>query len=456
VTGPDQFPQFPPDFVWGVATAAYQIEGAVTEDGRGPSVWDTFSHTPGKTHDGETGDVADDHYHRYPEDLDLMAGLGVNSYRFSIAWPRIQPTGEGPANPAGLAFYDRLVDDLLAKGITPAATLFHWDLPQALETGRPGTGGGWMERDTSYRLAEYTAIVAEKLGDRVGYWITLNEPFVVTAFGYALGLHAPGRQLLSRAFPVAHHQLLGHGLAIEALRAANVSGKLGVVNALAPVHPDTDDPADVVAAGVLDLLMNRTYADPLIFGRYPDELPAVYPDADLSVVKDGDLQTISTPIDFFGVNFYNPHRVRTAAPEQFGHEMVEYPGVPTTAMGWPVVPEAFTELLTSLNERYGEKLPPIYITENGAAYDDEPDADGRVQDDNRIAYLDSHLRAVHAAMAAGVDVRGYYCWSFLDNFEWSEGYEKRFGLVRVDYETQQRTPKASYDWYRSVIARTLR
>jgi beta-glucosidase len=381
-----------------------------------------------------------------------MAGLGVNAYRFSIAWPRIQPTGEGPVNPAGLAFYDRLVDAMLAKGITPAATLYHWDLPQALEDK-----GGWTQRDIPHYFAEYTAAVADKLGDRVGLWCTLNEPFIVTAFGYVLGVHAPGRQLFTDAFAVAHHQLLGHGLAVEALRAANVTGKIGVVNALAPVHPDSDDPADHVAAGILDTVMNRTYTDPLLLGRYPEETPAVYAGADLSVVKDGDLSTISTPIDFFGVNFYNPHRVRAAAPEQFGtgplnFETVEYPGVPTTAMGWPVVPEAFTELLTGLHERYGEKLPPIYITENGAAYDDEPGPDGRVRDDDRIAYLDRHLRAVHAAMAAGADVRGYFCWSFLDNFEWAEGYQKRFGLVRVDYETLERTPKASYDWYRSVIA----
>jgi beta-glucosidase len=449
VTGPQQFPQFPPDFVWGVATASYQIEGAVAEDGRGPSIWDTFSHTPGKTHNGDNGDVADDHYHRYAEDFELMAGLGVNAYRFSIAWPRIQPTGDGPANPAGLDFYDRLVDAMLAKGITPAATLYHWDLPQALEDR-----GGWMQREIPERLADYTAIVAERLGDRVGQWITLNEPFVVTAFGYALGTHAPGHRLLAGAFPVAHHQLLGHGLAIEALRAAGVSGKLGITNAMAPVHPATDDPADALAANILDLLHNRTYSDPLFAGRYPDDVPVIYRGADLSVVKDGDLAKISTPLDFFGLNFYNPHRVKASGAEHFGHEIVGYPGAATTAMGWPVVPAAFTELLTGLKERYGEKLPPIYITENGAAYDDKPDADGRVQDDDRIAYLDGHLRALHDAMAAGVDVRGYYCWSFLDNFEWAEGYEKRFGLVRVDYDTLERTPKASYDWYRSVIART--
>ena len=449
MTGPEQFPQFPPDFVWGVATASYQIEGAVTEDGRGPSVWDTFSHTPGKTHNGDTGDVADDHYHRYGEDLDLMAGLGVNAYRFSIAWPRIQPTGNGPANPAGLDFYDRLVDAMLAKGITPAATLYHWDLPQALEDR-----GGWMQREIPQRFAEYTAIVAERLGDRVGMWITLNEPFVVTAFGYALGTHAPGHRLLAGAFPVAHHQLLGHGLAIEALRASGVSGKLGVTNTMAPVHPASDDPADATAANILDLFHNRTYSDPLFAGRYPDDVPTIYRGADLSVVKDGDLAKISAPIDFFGLNFYNPHRVKASGAENLGFEMVGYPGAATTAMGWPVVPEAFTELLTGLAERYGSALPPIYITENGAAYDDKPDAEGRVQDDDRIAYLDGHLRAVHTAMAAGVDVRGYFCWSFLDNFEWAEGYAKRFGLVRVDYDTLARTPKASYDWYRSLIART--
>ncbi|TQS40058.1 GH1 family beta-glucosidase [Cryptosporangium phraense] len=439
------FPQFPADFVWGVATASYQIEGAVTEDGRGPSIWDTFSHTPGRTDNGDTGDVADDHYHRSDEDLDLMAGLGVDAYRFSIAWPRIQPTGSGPANQRGLDFYDRLVDGLLARGITPAATLYHWDLPQALEDR-----GGWLQREIPERFAEYVALVADRLGDRVGYWITLNEPFVVTAFGYALGTHAPGHRLLAGAFPVAHHQLLGHGLAVQALRG--VAGRVGVTNALAPVHPASSSPEDELAAGVLDLLHNRTYNDPLLTGRYPDELAAVYRGADLSVIRDGDLSLISAPLDFLGVNFYNPHRVRAGGPEQLGTEIVEYPGAPTTAMGWPVVPEAFTELLTGLVTQYGCALPPIYVTENGAAYDDRPDPDGRVQDDDRIAYLDAHLRAVHAAMAAGVDVRGYFCWSLLDNFEWSEGYDKRFGLVRVDYDTLRRTPKASYDWYRAVIA----
>ncbi|MFI5955456.1 GH1 family beta-glucosidase [Cryptosporangium sp. NPDC051539] len=449
MTGPAQFPQFPSDFVWGVATASYQIEGAVAEDGRGPSVWDTFSHTPGKTHNGDTGDVADDHYHRYLDDFNLMAGLGVGAYRFSIAWPRIQPTGEGPANPLGLDFYDRLVDTMLARGISPAATLYHWDLPQALEDR-----GGWMQRDIPQRFAEYAAVVAERLGDRVSYWITLNEPFVVTAFGYALGTHAPGHRLLAGAFPVAHHQLLGHGLAVSALKSASVAGQIGITNAMAPVHPASSDRADVTAAAVLDLLHNQTYGDPLFAGRYPDELAAIYRGADLSVIRDGDLALISTPLDFLGVNFYNPHRVQAGGPEQLGTEIVEYPGVPTTAMGWPVVPEAFTELLTDLVARYGPALPPVYITENGAAYDDRPDADGRVQDDDRIAYLDAHLRAVHAAMAAGVDVRGYFCWSFLDNFEWAEGYDKRFGLVRVDYDTLKRTPKASYDWYRSVIAKS--
>jgi beta-glucosidase len=432
-----------------VSTASYQIEGAATEGGRGPSVWDTFSHTPGKTHNGDTGDVADDHYHRYAEDIELMAGLGVDAYRFSIAWPRIQPTGEGPANPAGLDFYDRLVDAMLAKGIAPAATLYHWDLPQALEDK-----GGWMQREIPERFAEYASIVGQRLGDRVGLWITLNEPFVVTALGYALGVHAPGHRLLAGAFPVAHHQLLGHGLAVEALRAAGVTGKLGITNTMAPVYPATDDPADAVAANILDLLHNRTYSEPLFTGRYPDDVPTVYRGADLSVVKDGDLEKISAPLDFFGLNFYNPHRVKAAGAEHFGHEIVGYPGAATTAMGWPVVPAALTELLTGMAERYGEKLPPIYITENGAAYEDKPDADGRVQDDDRIAFLDAHLRALHDAMAAGVDVRGYFCWSFLDNFEWAYGFDKRFGLVRVDYDTLERVPKASYDWYRSIIART--
>jgi beta-glucosidase len=448
VTSTEQLPQFPPGFRWGVATASYQVEGAVTEDGRGPSIWDTFSHTPGATHNGDTGDTACDHYRRYDDDVALMQHLGVDAYRFSIAWPRIQPTGTGPALAPGLDFYERLVDSLLAADIAPVATLYHWDLPQALEDR-----GGWMNRDTAARLADYAGLVAERLGDRVDQWITLNEPFVVTALGYGLGVHAPGHQLLGKAFPVAHHQLLAHGLATGALRAAGISGRIGITNAMAPVHPATGSEEDAVAAATMDTLQNWTYGDPLLLGRYPANVPDVYGEGALSVVHEGDLALIAAPVDFLGVNYYSPRPVRADPDGPLGASEAEVPGAPVTAMGWPVVPAAFTELLLTLAERYTDALPPIYITENGAAFDDQPDAEGRVHDSDRIGYIDSHLRALHSAMAAGIDVRGYFCWSLLDNFEWAEGYAKRFGLVRVDFETLDRTPKASYDWYRSFIAR---
>jgi beta-glucosidase len=439
--------RFPPDFTWGVATASYQIEGAVDEDGRGRSVWDTFSHTPGRTRDGDTGDVACDHYHRWPEDVRLMAGLGVTAYRFSVAWPRIQPTGSGPANPAGLAFYDRLVDGLLAAGIEPVATLFHWDLPQALEDG-----GGWLARETAERFAEYAGIVGAALGDRMSRWITLNEPFVHASAGYALGQHAPGRTLMTGAFPATHHQLLGHGLAVAALRGTGPAA-VGITNNLAPAHPATDDPADAEAARRVDGLQNRVYTDPVLLGRYPDDLAWLYRDADLSTIRDGDLTITGAPIDFLGVNYYFPSLVRAAGPDNpLGFEFAERAGVPRTAFGWPVVPESMTELLVLLRDRYGSALPPILVTENGAAYDDEVGADGRVSDVDRVAYLDAHLRAVRRAMDAGVDVDGYFCWSLLDNFEWAEGYSKRFGLVYVDYPTQRRIPKESYEWYRRLVA----
>jgi beta-glucosidase len=447
----DEGVRFPADFTWGVATAAYQIEGAVTEDGRGPSIWDTFAHTPGKTRDGDTGDVACDHYHRYREDVALMADLGITAYRFSIAWPRIQPTGTGSPNPAGLAFYDRLVDALLAAGIAPVATLYHWDLPQALEDA-----GGWLARSTTERFAEYAGILATTLGDRMHSWITLNEPFVHASYGYALGLHAPGRALLAGAFPATHHLLLAHGLAVAALRAAGAT-QVGITHNLAPATPASPDPADAAAARRLDGLQNRVYTDPLLLGSYPDDLPELYGgDADLSVIRRGDAVTISAALDFLGVNYYFPNLVRSAGPNNpLGVELVEHTGVPRTAFGWPVVPEGMTDLLVLLRQRYGDALPPIYVTENGAAYEDRL-VDGEVSDVDRIGYLDGHVRAVRRAMDAGVDVRGYFCWSLLDNFEWAEGYSKRFGLVYVDYSTQRRIPKRSYDWYRGLITAAAR
>jgi beta-glucosidase len=444
-----EFPRFPAGFTWGAATASYQIEGAVTEGGRGASSWDTFVHTPGRIRNGDTADVACDHYHRYADDVALLAGLGVDAYRFSVAWPRIQPDGTGAPNPDGVAFYDRLTDALLERGIAPHVTLFHWDLPQALEDA-----GGWLNRDTAERFAEYAGHVHAALGDRVARWITLNEAFVHTVYGHALGVHAPGKALLGAAFPAAHHQLLGHGLAVGALRAGGAA-EVGITQNMAPTWPASDSPGDRAAAAHLDAIQNGTYTDPVLLGRYPDGLEALYPGADLRVVRDGDVATIAAPIDFLGVNYYAPNQVKAASPgNPLGFDLVPISGVEHTGFNWPVVPAALTELLVGLRERYGDALPPVYITENGAAFPDEPDAGGRVHDDRRVAYLDSHLRAVHAAIEAGVDVRGYFCWSLLDNFEWAEGYSQRFGLVRVDFDSQRRTPKASYDWYRDLIARS--
>jgi beta-glucosidase len=435
-------PDFPAGFTWGVATSSYQIEGAVDADGRGPSIWDTFSHQPGRIADGRTGDVACDHYHRYAEDVDLMAGLGLTAYRFSIAWPRIQADGTGPANPRGLDFYDRLVDTLLERGIDPVATLYHWDLPQALEDT-----GGWLHRDTAGRFADYAALTAARLGDRVRMWITLNEPFVVTTLGYATGQHAPGRALLLDALPTAHHLLLGHGLAVAALRAHTAS-PVAVTNNYSPAWSRGDTEADAAAVAAYDALHNRLYTDPVLGRGYPEQVP-LHPD----LVHDGDLATIAAPIDALGVNYYNPVGVRApAGPGPLPFELVPLDGYPRTAFDWPVVPDGLYELLTTLRDRYGDTLPPLHVTENGCAYHDVVGPDGRCDDPDRIAYLDGHLRAVRRAIADGVDVRGYFLWSLLDNFEWAEGFTKRFGLVHVDFDTQVRTPKTSYGWYRDLIA----
>ncbi|MCZ7418321.1 GH1 family beta-glucosidase [Verrucosispora sp. WMMA2121] len=439
-------PEFPTGFRWGVSTSAYQIEGAAGTDGRGPSIWDTFAHTPGRILDGSTGDVACDHYHRYAEDVALMAGLGVGAYRFSVAWPRVLPGGTGAVNPAGLDFYERLVDDLLAHGIDPVATLFHWDLPQPLEDA-----GGWLNRDTAHRFAEYADLVAARLGDRVRLWITLNEPFIHMSLGHATGVHAPGRMLLFDAFPVAHHQLLGHGLAVAALRARSTS-PVAIANNYSPVRVVGADPTDAAAAATYDALHNHLFTDPLLGRGYPGQLGF-----DTAVVRDGDLEVIAAPIDVLGVNYYNPTAVR--APEEgspLPFELVPLTGYPRTAFDWPVVPDGLRELLGGLRDRYGAALPPIQVTESGCAYDDAPDADGQVADPDRIAYLDGHLRAVRAAIDDGVDVTGYFVWSLLDNWEWAEGFTKRFGLVHVDFETGRRTPKSSYAWLREVIAANRR
>jgi beta-glucosidase len=441
--------QLPTGFEWGASTASYQIEGAPEEDGKGRSVWDAFCARPGAVRDGHTGAVADDHYHRYPEDVALLKGLGLDAYRFSISWPRVLPEGTGRIEPRGLDFYDRLVDEVLAAGIRPVPTLFHWDLPQALEDR-----GGWLERDTAYRLAEYAGVVADRLGDRVRRWITLNEPFVLMTHGYAFGVHAPGRALLTGALPTAHHQLLGHGLAAAALRERAAEEVL-TTNNCTPVRllPGATD-ADRAAAEAYGALHNRLFNDPLLLGSYPD-LKAYGVSRDLDgTVRDGDLELISAPLDGLGINYYNPTWVTAPGPAAgLPFDLAEPPaeaGYQRTAFGWPVVPDGLTELLTGLKSRYGAALPPVTITENGCS---QPDAvvEGAVDDQRRIDYLDGHIRAVADAIAAGVDVRGYYAWSLLDNFEWAEGYHQRFGLVHVDFATQTRTPKASYAWYRDLI-----
>ncbi len=416
-------------FVWGVSTSAYQIEGAVREDGRGTSIWDTFVHEPGHISTGETGDVACDHYHRYPEDVTLMAGLGIDAYRFSVAWTRIQPDGRGAANPAGLDFYRRLVDGLLEHDIDPVLTLFHWDLPQPLQDD-----GGWFNRDTASRFAEYADIVGAALGDRVKMWITLNEPFVHTVYGYAFGLHAPGQQLMLGALPTAHHQLLAHGLAVAALRSRTAS-PITLANNYSPVVVAGDSEADRAAGDAYDALHNRLFTDPVLGRGYPDgfDLP----------VRDGDLDIIAAPIDALGVNYYNPTAIRApSTPDLLPFDMVMLEGYPLTDFGWPVVPEGLGQLLTRLHNDYGL---PLYVTESGCAYPESPD------DQRRIDYLAGHVDALEEARGNGVDVRGYFVWSLLDNFEWSEGFSKRFGLVHVDFDTLDRTPKASFAWLRNRI-----
>ncbi|MFG2022459.1 GH1 family beta-glucosidase [Streptomyces sp. NPDC048825] len=433
--GTNPIPQFPSDFLWGVSTSAHQIEGAADE--REPSVWDAFTAEPGRVKDGSTAAVACDHYHRYPEDVALLRDLGVGAYRFSISWPRVQ-------SPGGLDFYDRLVDELAAAGVRPVPTLFHWDLPLSVETE-----GGWLRRETAERFAEYAAVVAERLGDRIGKWITLNEPAEHTLFGHALGTHAPGKQLMFDALPAAHHQLLAHGLAVRALRAAGVTD-IGIANSHGPTWPASDEAADVEAAGFYDVLLNRLFADPLLRGQYPEGLGELMP-GDV----DADLKVITEPLDWYGINYYAPTRVGApqdtdiefggfTLPAELPFSVREIEGYPVTDFGWPVIPEGLTELLTSFRDRYGDRLPPIVITENGCSYEG-------IDDQERIAFLDGHLRALHRALEAGVDVRGYFVWSLLDNFEWAEGYARRFGLVHVDYDTLERTPKASYGWLRDAL-----
>ncbi len=457
--------RFGADFVWGSATAAYQVEGAVTEGGRGPSIWDTFSHTPGKTLNGDTGDVAIDHYHRVAEDVALMKELGLAAYRFSISWPRVQPGGSGPANPEGLAFYSRLVDELLAAGIKPVVTLYHWDLPAELEAA-----GGWTNRATAYAFAEYARIVAADLGDRVGLWTTLNEPWCAAFLGYAAGVHAPGRTEPVAALQAAHHLNLAHGLAARAIRdELGEDTPVSITLNLHVTRPvDATSAADTDAVRQLDAVGNRIWLDPLFKGTYPADLLADTAHlTDWSFVHPGDGELINVPLDSLGVNYYSTSRARRHAgegePERAdGHgdgaspwvgadtvEFLEMPG-PLTAMGWNIDPDGLVELLLRLHREY--PATPLMITENGAAFDDEVGPDGGVHDGDRVAYLHGHIDAVARAIEAGADVRGYFVWSLFDNFEWAFGYERRFGIVRVDYDTQVRTPKDSARWYADLIA----
>jgi beta-glucosidase len=455
----------PPGFLWGSATAAAQIEGAAHEEGKEDSIWDVFARVPGAVANGDTPEVAVDHYHRMPEDVALMKRLGLGSYRFSTSWARVKP-GDRDVNRAGLAFYSRLVDELLEAGILPWLTLYHWDLPQALQEK-----GGWANRDTAYRFRDYATAVHDVLGDRVDHWTTFNEPFCSSLVSYAAGEHAPGLQDPRAALAAVHHQHLGHGLATTALRdlgAANVGITLNLTTA---VPHDPNDPVDLEAARRIDGLWNRMFIEPIVLGEYPADLLEDVADYGLAdVILPGDLEIIAQPIDFLGVNYYHDDCVsghpversavaptdRPYASPFVGSEYVSFPprALPRTAMGWEVNPDGLRVLLLRLTAEY-PSLPPMYVTENGASYDDVLSADGAVHDPERTAFVTQHLQAIADAVAAGADVRGYFLWSLLDNFEWAWGFDKRFGIVHVDYETQVRTIKDSGLAYAGIIAGAL-
>jgi beta-glucosidase len=451
---------FPSGFLWGTATASYQIEGGVHEGGRGESIWDRFAHTPGRVLNGDTGDVACDHYHRYRDDVALMRDLGVNAYRFSLAWPRLQPDGAGRLAAGGLAFYDRLIDELLAAGIRPWVTLYHWDLPQAIEDR-----GGWPERDTAARFAEFAVAVHERLADRVEDWTTLNEPWCSAFLGYASGHHAPGRTEPAAAVRAAHHLLLAHGDAVAAMRAARPEQHFGITLNLYPVDAASDRPEDHDAARRVDGVCNRLFLDPVLRGSYPaDVLADLEPIAGNGFIAGGDDGIIGVPLDFLGVNYYSRHVVRSARTDEPGvtkdgarHEPawvgatdVEKidTGRPKTAMGWEIDATGLQEIVTRLARDYS--APPLYITENGAAFPDEVMTDGHIRDVGRVRYLDAHVRAAKRAIDDGIDLRGYFVWSLMDNFEWAWGYDRRFGLIHVDFVTQVRTIKDSGRWFAGV------
>ncbi|MEV4628801.1 GH1 family beta-glucosidase [Micromonospora sp. NPDC049523] len=451
---------FPSTFLWGAATAAYQIEGGATEGGRTPSIWDTFSHTPGLTKQGHTGDVACDHYHRFRDDIKLMAEMGLKSYRFSLSWTRIQPGGVGPVNPEGVDFYQRLVDDLLEHDIEPWVTLYHWDLPQPLQDA-----GGWPLRDTAERFADYAVLAHHALGDRVRYWTTLNEPWCSAFLGYGSGAHAPGLSDPEAAVQAGHHLMLGHGLAVRAIKEARPDHDLGITLNLYAVSPQRDTAADADAARRIDGLANRFFLDPILLGEYPpDVVEDLSQVTDFKHVRDGDMEIISTPLSVLGINYYSRHVVAApiegVEPEPYWRAPSNWPGsehvrfvtrgVPVTDMNWEIDAPGLVEVLERVHREY-PKLP-LYITENGAAFVDEV-VDGEVDDIDRVAYFDAHLRACHTAISSGVPLRGYFAWSLMDNFEWAWGYTKRFGMIHIDYDSQLRTPKSSARWYADVIRR---
>jgi beta-glucosidase len=437
---------FPDDFLWGVATSAYQIEGAWNEDGKGESIWDRFAHTAGRIKDGSTGDVTCDHYHLFREDIALMRALGIRAYRFSISWPRILPLGKGSVNRQGLDFYSRLTDCLLEAGIAPLVTLYHWDLPQALEDL-----GGWANRDIARWFGDYAARVARHLGDRVELWVTLNEPQIVSLFGYYTGEHAPGYIDPLKYLPASHHINLAHGEGVTAIRAEASSVKVGTVLQLPPIYPRSESEEDQRAARVMDGLMNRWYAEPVLIGRYPKDILELFRPLNLPI-DDRDMQRIYQPLDFVGLNLYTRLFAYHEPAVPLTHAMVdrEYrvPGSTYTDYGWEVYPHSLYETLVRFKEEWGD--PAIYVTENGMASQTKV-IDGQVNDQERIEFLDAYLAQVRRAMHDGVKVKGYFVWSFMDNFEWNEGFTMRFGMVHVDFATRERLPKASAYWYRNLI-----
>jgi beta-glucosidase len=437
--------RFPSDFLWGAATSAYQIEGSPLADGAGPSIWHRFAHSPGHVTGDETGDVACDHYRRWEDDLALLARLRLNAYRFSVSWSRILPEGRGAVNPAGIGFYDRLVDQLCALGITPLVTLYHWDLPAALDDR-----GGWCNPDVAHWFADYAAVLFRALGDRVTLWATVNEPWVVVDAGYLFGVHAPGHRNLYEAPRASHHLLLAHAEAVRAYRAASGRGRIGIVVNLEPKEPASDAPEDRQATRRADAYMNRSYLDPLFLGSYPEELREIFGDA-WPEFPEAEMRAIREPVDFLGVNYYKRGITRhDVSSRPLGFSSVDPPGALCTRLGWEVHAPGLGRTLRWVHDRYG--AIPIYVTENGAAFEDPDEAvGGRVDDPLRVEYLRSHLQQVRDARRDGVDVRGYFAWSFLDNFEWGHGHTMRFGLVHVNYRTQERTPKASAFAYRAIV-----